>query len=80
MKKKKKKRWFQARTIFSRGKGIAGFLSQITSLVLIRTFQIDCFKGHVSGIGGLQLSLDLLLWEMGQMIPLGACYCFLTTS
>ena len=50
--KKKKKRWFQARTIFSRGKGIAGFLSQITSLVLIRKFQIDCFKGHVSGIGG----------------------------
>ena len=34
-------------------KGIVGvFVTQDSSIGLMRKFQIDCFKGHVSGIGG----------------------------
>ena len=50
--KKKKKKMVPGQDHFLKGKGNSRVLSQITSLVLIRTFQIDCFKGHVSGIGG----------------------------
>ena len=49
---KRKERIVPGQAIIFWEKGMAGiFIMQITSLVLIKKFQIHCFKGHISGRG-----------------------------
>lgn len=57
----KEKNCFRPGHLVLGGRKRCGFIMQITSLVVIRKFQIDCFKGHISRKGEIAFEFWLAL-------------------